>query len=100
MVFDGREKLPVALKWDMKLWWPQYEAMIANKYAFSLTGKEKCINDFDILDEYAFTHFADDKNGEWYGYLRCDGTVANTLKGNIFKRPFHIPRMLMILSRF
>lgn len=40
MVFDGREKPPVALKWDMKLWWPQYEAMIANKYAFSFTGKE------------------------------------------------------------
>jgi hypothetical protein len=25
-------------------------------------------------------------------------TVANTLKGNIFKGPFHIPRLYMIMS--
>ena len=95
---DACGKPPVALEWDMKLWWPQCEAMIANKYAFNLTGNEKYKDNFEALKEYAFTHFADDKNGEWYGYLHYDGTVANTIKGNIFKGPFHIPRMLMILS--
>ena len=32
---------------------------------------------------------------QWYGYLHRDGTVAQPAKGNIFKGPFHIPRMMM-----
>ena len=44
-------------------------------------------------------HFIDRENGEWYGYLHYDGTVANTLKGNIFKGPFHVPRMLLLLDK-
>lgn len=94
---DACGKPPVALEWDMKLWWPQCEAMIANRYAFCLTGNEKYKTAFDELRAFAFSHFADDKNGEWYGYLHYDGTVANTLKGNIFKGPFHLPRLLMKL---
>lgn len=96
---DACGKPPVALEWDMRLWWPQCEAMIANKYAYNLTKNQKYLDNFNSLSEYAFTHFADDKNGEWYGYLHYDGTVANTLKGNIFKGPFHLPRMLMILDK-
>lgn len=95
---DACGKPPVALEWDMKLWWPQCEAMIANKYAHNLTGDSKYAQNFEKLNDFAFSHFADDKNGEWYGYLHYDGTVANRLKGNIFKGPFHLPRMLMILS--
>ncbi len=33
--------------------------------------------------------------GEWYGYLHRDGTVAQPAKGNLFKGPFHIPRMMI-----
>jgi N-acylglucosamine 2-epimerase len=36
----------------------------------------------------------DRKYGEWYGYLHRDGTVAQPAKGNLFKGPFHIPRMM------
>ena len=95
---DVSGKPPVALEWDMKLWWPQCEAMIANRLAYENTKIQKYKVDFDILEEYAYTHFADTKNGEWYGYLHYDGTVSTTLKGNIFKGPFHLPRMLMIIS--
>ena len=45
------------------------------------------------------TFLADNENGEWYGYLHYDGTAANTLKGNIFKGPFHLPRMLMLIDK-
>lgn len=95
---DACGKPPVALEWDMKLWWPQCEAMIANRYAYNVTGKKEYEDNFNILNDFAFSHFADDKDGEWYGYLHYDGTVSNKLKGNIFKGPFHLPRMLMILS--
>lgn len=64
---------------------------------FMLTKEEKYNDSFKALEDYAFSHFEDKENGEWYGYLHYDGTVANTLKGNIFKGPFHLPRMLMWL---
>lgn len=88
-----------ALEWDMKLWWPQCEAMIANRLCYEIFKEPKYLNWYEDLKEYTFTHFADKENGEWYGYLHYDGTVANTLKGNIFKGPFHIPRMLYLIDR-
>jgi N-acylglucosamine 2-epimerase len=45
--------------------------------------------------EWMYAHFPDEQFGEWYGYLHRDGTVAQPAKGNIFKGPFHIPRMLI-----
>lgn len=86
---------PEALEWDMHIWWPQCEAMIANRLCHELTGEEKYLDAFKSLENYVFTHFADNENGEWYGYMHYDGTVANTLKGNISKGLFHLPRMLM-----
>lgn len=88
-----------ALEWDMYLWWPQCEAMIANLMAYKIFGEEKYLNNYNRIKEFAFKHFADDKNGEWYGYLHYDGTVANKLKGDIFKGPFHLPRMLMLIEK-
>ena len=88
-----------ALEWDMKLWWPQCEAMLATKMAYLKTGKEKYLDWYNGIEKYVEDHFIDQENGEWYGYLHYDGTVANTLKGNIFKGPFHIPRMFLLLER-
>ena len=88
-----------ALEWDMKLWWPQCEAMIANYMCYKLTKEDKYLKWYEQIKEYTFKNFTDTKNGEWYGYLHYDGTVANTLKGNIFKGPFHLPRMLMVLDK-
>ena len=45
--------------------------------------------------EWAYSHFPDETHGEWYGYLHRDGTVAQPAKGNIFKGPFHVPRMMI-----
>lgn len=89
---------PTALEWDMKLWWPQCEALIANKMAYMLTKEEKYNADFNNLLEYTLSHFEDKDGLEWYGYLHYDNTVANPLKGNIFKGPFHIPRLFIWLA--
>lgn len=88
-----------SLEWDMKLWWPQCEAIIANRLCYEITKEDKYLKNYEGLVDYAFSHFADDENGEWYGYLHYDGTVSNTLKGNIFKGPFHLPRMLVVLEK-
>jgi trehalose 6-phosphate synthase/phosphatase len=37
---------------------------------------------------------SDPEFGEWYGYLHRDGRVSTRLKGNMWKGPFHLPRML------
>ncbi len=88
-----------ALEWDMYLWWPQCEAMIANLMAYKIFGEQKYLDNYMQIKDFAFSNFADDKNGEWYGYLHYDKTVANRLKGNIFKGPFHLPRMLILIEK-
>ena len=93
LYFIDIENKPVqALEWDMKLWWPHNEMLIAFLMAYKFTGDEKYLNQYKLVHEYTFTHFKDNEYGEWYGYLRRDGSVSTDLKGNIFKGPFHIPR--------
>lgn len=81
---------------DMKFWWPQCETIIAALYAYRATGDVKYLEMHRKAHEYAYTHLADPEYGEWYGYLHRDGTVAQPAKGNLFKGPFHIPRMMLI----
>lgn len=80
---------------DMKFWWPQTETIIATLYAYLATGDEKYIEKHKMISDWTYRHFPDKEYGEWYGYLHRDGTVAQPAKGNIFKGPFHIPRMMM-----
>lgn len=79
---------------DMKFWWPQCESIIASLYAYLGTGDEEYIYRHQRISEWTYAHFPDKEYGEWYGYLHRDGTVAQPAKGNIFKGPFHIPRMM------
>ena len=79
----------------MKFWWPQTEAIIASLYAFLVTGDDKYLYRHERISEWAYAHFPDTEMGEWYGYLHRDGTVAQPAKGNLFKGPFHIPRMMI-----
>lgn len=90
---DG--KPPEPYEHDMKLWWVHAEALYANLLAYYLTGAERYRVWFERLDEYCFNHFSDPDNGEWFGYLHRDGTIASTVKGSKWKAPFHVPRMLL-----
>ena len=78
---------------DMKLWWPHNEAIYATLLAYYLTADEKYSQWHAKLHNWAYAHFPDKINGEWFGYLHRDGTVSSTLKGNMWKGPFHLPRM-------
>jgi len=84
---------PVQEYWqDMKFWWPQNETIIATLLAYTLTGNEKYARWHKMVHDYAYGKFHDQENGEWFGYLHRDGSVAQTAKGNLFKGPFHLPR--------
>jgi len=84
---------PVQEYWqDMKFWWPHNEVIIATLLAYLATGKEKYAHMHKLVHDYAYQHFHDKINGEWFGYLHRDGSIAQTAKGNLFKGPFHLPR--------
>ena len=78
---------------DMKFWWPHNEAIIATLLALELTGDLKYARWHKMVHDWAYAHFPDPQHGEWFGYLRRDGTVTTRLKGNMWKGPFHLPRM-------
>ena len=80
---------------DMKFWWPQCETIIASLCAYKMTGDDKYLEMHRMANDWAWEHFKDEEFGEWYGYLHRDGTVAQPAKGNIFKGPFHVPRMMI-----
>ncbi len=79
----------------MKFWWPQNEAVIATLYAYHASKDNKYLEMFKAINDYSYDKFPDRKNGEWYGYLHKDGRVSQPSKGNLFKGPFHIPRMMI-----
>jgi N-acylglucosamine 2-epimerase len=96
---------PVQEYWqDMKFWWPHNEAIIATLLAWLMTGEEKYAEWHRQVHAYAYGHFHDGEDGEWFGYLHRDGRVAQTAKGNLFKGPFHLPRQelycLQILDQY
>ena len=91
---------PVQDYWhDMKFWWPHNEAIIATLLASFMTGNEKYARWHRLVHDWAYAHFPDPEYGEWFGYLHRDGTVSTDLKGNLWKGPFHVPRMQLFCRR-
>ena len=84
---------------DMKFWWPQNETIIATLYAYLATKDAKYLEMHKQISDWTYAHFPDQEYGEWYGYLHRDGSVAQPAKGNLFKGPFHVPRMMMVAYR-
>jgi N-acylglucosamine 2-epimerase len=98
--FRDLKNLPSQEYWhDMKFWWPQNEAIIATLLAYQITGDEKYADWHKQVHDWAYRHFPDPEFGEWFGYLHQDGTLSVPLKGNLWKGPFHIPRMQLVCWR-
>jgi N-acylglucosamine 2-epimerase len=95
--FRDLRGLPVQEYWhDMKFWWPHCEAIIATQMAHLMAGHERHARWHQQAHEWSFKHFADPQHGEWFGYLHRDGRLSNSLKGSLWKGPFHLPRMLLV----
>ncbi len=100
LYFTDLKGMPVQEYWhDMKFWWPHCEAIIATLLAWKLTGNPRYASMHAQVHNWAFTHFPDPTHGEWFGYLHRDGTVSQRAKGNMYKGPFHLPRMLLFCAR-
>ena len=94
LYFTSVDEKPIQEYWhDMKFWWPHNETIIACLLAYLLTGDQKYAAWHQLVHDWSYAHFPDAEHGEWYGYLRRDGSVSNRLKGNLWKGLFHLPRM-------
>jgi N-acylglucosamine 2-epimerase len=100
LYFTGLQGLPVQEYWhDMKFWWPHCETIIATLLAWKLTGEARYAAMHQQVHDWSFAHFPDRAHGEWFGYLHRDGSLSQPAKGNQFKGPFHLPRMLWFCAR-
>lgn len=97
LYFVDLHGLPVQEYWhDMKFWWPQNETLIATLLAYTLTGDPKYARWHNQIHDWVYKHFPDPEHGEWFGYLHRDGSLSSRLKGNLWKGPFHMPRMQLV----
>ncbi len=95
---DKYGKPHIELQWDMKLWWPHLETLVALILGYKLTGDIELYKWFEKVHDYTWSHFPDKEYGEWYGYLNRYGEVNNRCKGNRWKACFHLPRTLYLVS--
>ncbi len=93
--FMDRLNRPVQqLEWDQKLWWVHIETLITMLKGYQMTGNAKCLEWFERVHDYTWSHFADKEYPEWFGYLNRKGEVLLPLKGGKWKGCFHVPRGL------
>ena len=82
------------LEWDQKRWWVHIETLITMLKGYQLTGNAQCLEWFERVHNYVWTHFTDKEYAEWFGYLNRQGEVLLSLKGGKWKGCFHVPRGL------
>lgn len=82
----------------MKFWWPQCEAILAALYAWVVTGDSKWEKRYAQAGKWFDLHHRDSEHGECFGWLYRDGSLALSLKGGIWKGPFHYPRMQLLVK--
>lgn len=82
------------LEWDQKLWWVHIETLITMLKGYQLTGNAQCLEWFERVHNYVWTHFTDKEYAEWFGYLNRQGEMLLSLKGGKWKGCFHVPRGL------
>lgn len=92
---DCKNKPPQEYWHDMKFWWPQNEAIIATLYGYLATKDRKYLENHQLISKWTYERFPDREYGEWYGYFHKDGSLSQPAKGNMYKGPFHIPRMMI-----
>lgn len=83
-----------------KGWWQQCELLIASLMIYRDTGDEKYLNWFGMELDFCSKYLSDPEYGDWFGHVLRDGTSTEPFnKGNAFKGPFHLPRMLIMVDR-
>ncbi|MGH9328450.1 MAG: AGE family epimerase/isomerase [Terriglobia bacterium] len=90
----GEPYLPHAEK---KLWWPHVEALYATLLAHQLTGQSWCLEWYEKVAEWTWSHFPMPDSGEWYQKLTREGQPTSEVVALPVKDPFHLPRAAILI---
>jgi N-acylglucosamine 2-epimerase len=82
---------------DKKLWWPHVEALYATLLAHELTGESWCLEWYQRIAEWAWSHFPAANGGDWLQRLTREGKPTTEVIALPVKDPFHLPRGAMLI---
>ena len=81
---------------DTKLWWPHTEALYALLLAYEHSHEQWCLDWYERVHDYAFSHYPVSDHGEWTQKLDRRGhKMPDTVVALPVKDPFHLPRALI-----
>lgn len=80
---------------DSKLWWPHTESLYALLLAYQISGQPWCLDWFERVHNYAFSHYPVPGHGEWTQKLDRRGQKFTQTVALPVKDPFHLPRGLI-----
>ena len=80
---------------DAKLWWPHTETLYALLLAYQISGEAWCLDWFEQVHNYAFSHYPVAQYGEWTQRLDRQGRKFSETVALPVKDPFHLPRALI-----
>jgi N-acylglucosamine 2-epimerase len=81
---------------DYKPWWPAVEAMYALLLAYAETRERWCLDWYERVHNYAFSHYPVRPDGEWRNRLDRQGRPVDDVIALPVKDPFHLPRSLIL----
>ena len=93
---DAEGKKPWWKFADTKLWWPHTEALYALLLAYHISGENWCMEWYERVHDYAFSHYPVEKYGEWTQKLDRKGNKITDTVALPVKDPFHLPRALIL----
>ena len=80
---------------DTKLWWPHTEALYALLLAYEHTHAAWCLEWYERVHDYVFSHYPVPTFGEWTQKLDRQGKPLTQTVALPVKDPFHLPRALI-----
>ncbi|HWF67907.1 MAG TPA: AGE family epimerase/isomerase [Acidobacteriaceae bacterium] len=84
---------------DKKIWWPHVEALYATLLAHELTGEPWCLEWYDRVAEWTWSHFPAPDGADWYQRLTREGKPTTEVIALPVKDPFHLPRGAMLIMQ-
>jgi N-acylglucosamine 2-epimerase len=80
---------------DGKIWWVHTESLYALLLAYLISKEEWCLDWFQRVHDYSFSHFPVPQYGEWIQNLDRQGRKAETVVALPVKDQFHLSRALI-----
>jgi N-acylglucosamine 2-epimerase len=82
---------------EKKVWWPHVEALYGTLLAYELTGDPWCLEWYEKVDHWAWSHFPVAEFGEWHQRLTREGKPTDEIVALPVKDPFHLPRAIILI---